>query len=84
MCMNDDIEAVGLQEKTRFERKTKEGVARAYPGLILEGGKMKKKSGGQNPIFCPKIPNFFKNCLFLKKNLSARGGQLPPPPWVRP
>ena len=38
------------------------GFSRAYPGLILKGGKMEKKiQGGQNPFFYPKIPNFFKN-----------------------
>jgi len=52
--------------------------SRVYPGLILEGDKIEYKfQGGKIPFFCPKIPIFFKNGSFLKKNLSIGGAAAP-------
>jgi len=51
---------------------------RAYPGLILEGGKIKKKfRGAKSHFFDQKYQFFSKIYLFLKKNLSIRGAAAP-------
>jgi len=56
------------------------GLPRGYPGLILEGGKMKKKIKGASkiPYFAQKYKFFSEIDLFFQKNLSARGGSCPP------
>jgi len=53
-----ELIATGLIFSSSFIIRT-----RAYPGLILEGGKMKKKiqGGAKSHFFAPKIPNFIKN-----------------------
>ena len=58
-----------------------ESQARAYPGLILERGKIKKKNqGGQNPFFfAQKYQIFSKIDLFFRK-IGPSGGAVAPLP----
>ena len=53
---------------------------RAYPGLILEGGKIKKKfRGGKISFFAQKYQFFSKIDLFFRK-IGQSGGARPPCP----
>ena len=56
-------------------------IARAYPRLILEGGKMKKKfQGGQNTIFFAQKYQIFWKIDFSKEKSVCQGSSCPPLP----
>ena len=58
-------------------------LARAYPELILEGGKMKKKIlEGAKSHFLLKNTKFFQKLTFFQNNLFTRGGSCPSLPPV--